>query len=146
VQHFGFVVRDLPPVSAYWKGLGFEALKIDQVPARAGSTYQGAQLLLPHYEGSQKYNQYDYFWVAAPDVPANIYADYLNAPRHREGIQHIALSVADLPKEIARYGKLGYRVEQSGMWGQAGHPGSGAFAFMSTEKVGGLSVALFHPD
>jgi catechol 2,3-dioxygenase-like lactoylglutathione lyase family enzyme len=145
VQHFGFVVSDMPPVSAYWEKLGFPALKIDQIPARADSTYHGKPLLLPHYEGSQKYNQYGYLWVAAPAVPANLYADYMNA-RHREGIQHVALAVPDLQKAIATYEKLGYHVEQFTTWGTAGQPGSGAHAYMDTENVGGVSAELYHAN
>ena len=146
VQHFGFVVRDMPPVSAYWEKLGFPAVKIDQIPARADTTYKGKQLLLPHYEGSQKYNQFTYYWVAAPAVPANIYGDYLKGPHGREGIQHIALAVPDLEKAIAEYEKLGYHVEQFSTWGTLGQPGSGAHAYMDTEKVGGLSAELYHAN
>ena len=76
------------------------AMKIDEIPAREDSTYKGKQLLLPHYESSQKYNQFGYLWAAAPAMPANIYGDYLNGARHREGIQHIALAVPDLQKAI----------------------------------------------
>ncbi len=146
VQHFGFVVSDMPPVSAYWEKLGFAAVKIDQIPARADSTYKGKQLLLPHYEGSQKYNQYSYLWVAAPAVPANVYADYMNAPHHREGIQHIALAVPDLQKAIAAYEKLGYHVVQFTTWGIAGQPGSGAHAYLDTDNVGGVSAELYHAN
>ena len=81
--------------------------------------------------------------MAAPAQPANIYADYMG-PRRREGIQHIALSVPDLDKAIADYGKLGYHVEQFSSWGTIGQPGSGVHAYMDTEKVGGLSAELYH--
>jgi len=144
VQHFGFVVRDLPPVSAYWQKLGFPGLTIVQLPARADTLYKGKQLLLPHYEASQRYDQFTYYWVAAPSMPANIYADYLIA-HHQEGIQHIALAVPDLEKAIAAYDKLGHHVEQSSTWGTTG-PGAGAHAYMDTEKLGGLSAELYHAN
>jgi catechol 2,3-dioxygenase-like lactoylglutathione lyase family enzyme len=146
VQHLGFVVRDMPPVSAYWQRLGFPGLTITQIPAQANSTYKGKPLLLPHYEASQKYDQFTYYWVAAPATPANIYADYLAASHGREGLQHIALAVPDLEKAIAAYGKLGHHVEQSSSWGVAGQPGSGAHAYMDTEKQGGVSAELYHAD
>lgn len=144
IQHFGFSVRDLPPISAYWAKLGFPAMKIDHVPARADSTYKGQPLALAFDEGSQKYDQYSYAWMAAPPVPANIYADYLKAPHHREGMEHIAMTVNDLEKSIANYEALGFHVEQSGTWGEAGKAGSGSYVYMDTEKAGGLSVALVH--
>jgi catechol 2,3-dioxygenase-like lactoylglutathione lyase family enzyme len=146
VQHFGVVVRDIPPVSAYWEKLGFPAMKIDHIPAREDSTYHGKQLLLPHYESSQKYNQFGYLWAAAPAVPANIYGDYLNGPRHREGIQHIALAVPDLQKAIEKYEALGYHVVQFTTWGIAGQPGSGAHAYLDTDNVGGVSAELYHAN
>ncbi|HET7084879.1 MAG TPA: VOC family protein [Rhizomicrobium sp.] len=146
VQHFGVVVRDMPPVSAYWEKLGFPAMKIDQIPAREDSTYKGKQLLLPHYESSQKYNQFGYLWAAAPAEPANIYGDYLNGPRGREGIQHIALAVPNLQKAIAKYETQGYHVVQFTTWGTVGKPGSGAHAYLDTDRVGGVSAELYHAN
>lgn len=143
LQHFGFVVRDLPSVSAYWQKLGFPGLNIQQIPERADTTYKGKQLLLPHYEGGQQYSQFTNYFIAAPAQPANLYADYLNA-HHHEGIQHIALAVPDLDKAIAAYGTLGYHVEMSSTWGTVGQPGSGAHAYMDTEKQGGVSAELYH--
>jgi catechol 2,3-dioxygenase-like lactoylglutathione lyase family enzyme len=146
VQHFGFVVRDMPPVSAYWQKLGFPPAKMGLIPERADTLYKGKQLLLAHYEGPQNYTQFTYYWVAAPADPANIYADYLKRTHGREGIQHIALAVPDLDKAIAAYEKRGYHVEQSSSWGTLGQPGSGAHAYMDTENVGGISAELYHAN
>jgi catechol 2,3-dioxygenase-like lactoylglutathione lyase family enzyme len=146
VQHFGFVVRDMPPVSAYWQKLGFPAVKMGLIPERADTLYKGKKLLLAHYEGGEKHTQFTYYWVAAPAEPANIYADYLKRTHGREGIQHIALSVPDLDKAIADYEKRGYHVEQSSSWGTLGQPGSGAHAYIDTENVGGISAELYHAN
>ena len=147
VQHFGVVVRDMPPVSAYWEKLGFPALKIDHIPAREDSIYKGKKLLLPHYESFQNYNQFGFLWAAAPAVPANIYGDYLNGPpRRREGIQHIALAVPDLKKAVAKYVKLGYQEVQFTTWGVRGKPGSGEHSYMDTDRVGGISAELYHAN
>jgi len=143
VQHFGFVVRDIPSVSAYWQRLGFPGVDMQLIPERADTTYKGKQLLLPHYEGGQQYSQFTNYWIAAPAEPANLYADYLKSHR-REGMQHIALAVPDLDKAIAAYGARGYHVEQFSSWGTIGQPGSGVHAYMDTEKVGGLSAELYH--
>jgi len=143
VQHFGFVVRDIPSVSAYWQKLGFPGIDMQPIPERADTTYKGKPLLLPHYEGGQQYSQFTNYWIAAPAEPANLYADYLKTHR-RGGMQHIALAVPDLEKAIAAYGRLGYHVEQFSSWGTIGQPGSGVHAYMDTEKVGGLSAELYH--
>jgi catechol 2,3-dioxygenase-like lactoylglutathione lyase family enzyme len=146
VQHFGFVVRDMPPVSAYWQKLGFPAVKMGLIPERADTLYKGKQLLLAHYEGGEKHTQFTYYWVAAPAEPSNIYADYLKRTHGREGIQHIALAVPDLGKAIAAYGQRGYHVEQFSSWGTIDQPGSGTHAYMDTENVGGISAELYHAN
>ena len=46
--------------------------------------------------GYQNYTQFSYEWIAAPENPPNIYADFLKA--HREGIQHLGMPVDDLSK------------------------------------------------
>jgi catechol 2,3-dioxygenase-like lactoylglutathione lyase family enzyme len=143
VQHFGFVVKDIPSVSAYWQKLGFPKIDMQFIPPRPGSIYKGKEMLLPHYEGGQQYSQFTNYWVASPTTPPNIYADYMGT-RRREGIQHIALAVPDLQKAITAHDKLGYRVTQFTTWGDVvGKPGSGEHAYLDTEKVGGLSAELY---
>jgi catechol 2,3-dioxygenase-like lactoylglutathione lyase family enzyme len=146
VQHFGFVARDMPSVSAYWQKLGFPPAKMGLIPERADTLYKGKQLLLAHYEGPQNYTQFTYYWVAAPGEPANIYADYLKRTHGHEGIQHLALAVPDLDKAIAAYGQRGYHVVQSSSWGTVPQAGSGAHAYMDTENVGGISAELYHAN
>ena len=146
VQHFGFVARDMPPVSAYWQKLGFPPARMGLIPERADTLYKGRPLLLAHYEGPQDYTQFTYYWVAAPAEPANIYADYLKRTRGSEGIQHIALAVPDLDKAIAAYGTRGFHVEQSSSWGTVPQAGSGVHAYMDTENVGGISAELYHAN
>jgi catechol 2,3-dioxygenase-like lactoylglutathione lyase family enzyme len=145
VEHFGFVVRDIPPVSAYWQKLGLPRIAMELIPERADTTYKGKQLLLPHYEGGQAYSQFTNYWIAAPSEPANIYADYLKG-RRREGIQHIALIVPNHDRAVAAYEKMGYRVTQFSSWGTLGQPGSGVHSYMDTEKVGGLSAELYQAN
>jgi hypothetical protein len=50
--------------------------------------------------------------------------------------------VDDLPKSIAALERLGYRVHQAGAWGEVGKPGSGQYAYMDTDSVGGISLEL----
>ena len=46
------------------------------------------------------------------------------------------------PKSIAMFEKLGYHVHQAGAWGDVGKPGSGQYAYMDTDSVGGISLEL----
>jgi hypothetical protein len=54
----------------------------------------------------------------------------------------MGLPVDDLDKSVAAYEKMGYRVSQSGAWGDVGKPGSGRYAYMNTDSAGGIVVEL----
>jgi catechol 2,3-dioxygenase-like lactoylglutathione lyase family enzyme len=143
VTHFSPVVWDAAAVSAYWEKLGFPAFPIQHATPRADSRYRDQPLSLAFEVGYQRHTQFRYEWISPPPSPPNIYADFLNK-HHREGIQHIGIQVDDLAKSIAAYEKLGYRVHQSGAWGDVGKPGSGQYAYMDTDSAGGISVELVH--
>jgi hypothetical protein len=143
VTHFSPVIRDPAAVSAYWQGLGFPPFPMQHATPRADSRYRGQPLELAFEVGYQRHTQFRYEWISPPASPPNIYADFLNK-RGREGIQHMGILVDDLPKSIAAYEKLGYQVHQSGAWGDVGKPGSGQYAYMTTDSVGGLTVELVH--
>ncbi|PWT89391.1 MAG: hypothetical protein C5B56_07200 [Proteobacteria bacterium] len=143
VTHFGAVVRDGAAVSAYWERLGLPAFPMQQATPRADGRYRGEPLSLAFEVGFQRHAQFRYEWITPPPSPPNIYADFLN--RHRvDGIQHIGMLVDDLPKSIAACERLGYTVHQSGAWGDVGKPGSGQYAYMDTQSVGGISLELVH--
>jgi Glyoxalase/Bleomycin resistance protein/Dioxygenase superfamily len=141
VSHFSPVVWDAAAVSAYWERLGFPAFPMQHAAPRADSRYRDQPLSLAFEVGYQRHTQFRYEWISPPPNPANIYADFLNK-HHREGIQHIGMPVEDLPKSVSAYEKLGYHVHQSGAWGDVGKPGSGQYAYMDTDSVGGISVEL----
>jgi hypothetical protein len=37
---------------------------------------------------------------------------------------------------------LGFEVSQSGAWGEKGKPGSGRFAYVDTDAIGGVTIEL----
>jgi hypothetical protein len=47
-----------------------------------------------------------------------------------------------MDRAIAEWGETGFRVTQSGAWGQAGRKGSGRFAYLDTEKIVGVALEL----
>ncbi len=141
VSHFSPVVWDAAAVSRYWESLGFPAFPMQHATARADSRYRGEPLSLAFEVGYQHHTQFRYEWISPPPNPPNIYADFLNRHR-REGIQHMGLPVDDLDTSVAAYEKMGYRVSQSGAWGDVGKPGSGRYAYMNTDSAGGIVVEL----
>jgi catechol 2,3-dioxygenase-like lactoylglutathione lyase family enzyme len=143
VSHFGFVVWDAAAVSAYWERLGFPAFPMQHATPRADARYRDDPLSLAFEVGFQRHTQFQFEWISPPPSPPNIYADFLNR-HHREGIQHIGIEVENLANRIEAYKALGYHVHQSGAWGEVGKPGSGHYAYMDTDLVGGVSVELIH--
>jgi hypothetical protein len=141
ITHLGAVVWNAAAVSAYWERLGFPAFPMQHATPREDGRYKGSPLSLAFDVGFQRHAQFKYEWVSPPPAPPNIYADFLNK-HHSEGIQHIGMLVDDLPKSIAAFQKLGYHVHQSGAWGEVGKPGSGQYAYMDTDLVGGISLEL----
>ncbi|MGO8718392.1 MAG: VOC family protein [Acidobacteriaceae bacterium] len=143
VSHFGSVVREIGPVSAYWQRLGFPAIPIEHATPREDMRYRGKPLWFSFDVGFQRYNQqFTFEWIAAPATPPNIYADFLKL--HGEGIQHIGMPVDDLSKAVAAYEKLGYHIWQTGAWGDVGKKDSGQYDYMDTDSIGGISVELIH--
>lgn len=143
VSHIAFVIRDSGPVSAYWAKLGFPVMPVAHASPREGSTYHGKPLLLPFDVGWGRYTKPTFEWIIPPQTPANCYADTLRS--HGEGVHHLGLPVDDLDQAVAAYGKLGHSVLQSGGWGEDGKKGSGRYAYMDTDSIGGVTVELIHP-
>jgi Glyoxalase/Bleomycin resistance protein/Dioxygenase superfamily len=142
VSHLSPVVHQLKDTSVFWEGLGFPSFRMEHATPREDSRYRGHSLALTFDVGYQHYDQFSYEWISSPSMPPNVYADFLK--KHGEGIQHIGLVVADLDKTVAGYQKLGYRVWQSGAWGDVGKADSGQYAYMDTDSIGGVSVELIH--
>ena len=141
ITHFGAVVWNPAAVSAFWERLGFPAFPMQHATPRADGRYKGSPLSLAFDVGFQRQAQFRYEWISAPPSPPNIYADFLN--KHRsEGVQHIGMLVDNLPTSIVAFEKLGYHVHQAGAWGDVGKPGSGQYAYMDTDSVGGISLEL----
>ena len=87
----------------------------------------------------QRHTQLAYEWIVPPAEPS-FYGEFLKA--HGEGIQHFGVPTGDMDKSIAEYEKLGHKVAQSGAWGEAGKKGSGRYAYMDTDVIGGVSAEL----
>jgi hypothetical protein len=69
-----------------------------------------------------------------------VYEDHLKA--HAEGFHHLGINVDDMDQGIAEWTRPGFAVSQSGGWGEEGKPGSGRFAYIDTDAIGGVTVEL----
>ena len=143
ISHVGFVVREAEGPSTYWQKLGFPAMPKSHASPREDSRYHGKPLWLDFDVCWQRHTQFTYEWIIPPADPPNLYLDYLRA--HGEGVQHLGVPVDDLEKSIAEYQKLGYSVGQSGAWGETGKKGSGRYAYMDTDSIGGVVAEVIRP-
>jgi len=139
LSQIAFVVRDPAAASAYWQKLGFPAMTKSHADPRPDQRYRGKPASFGFDMYWQRHTQLAYEWIVPPAEP-NFYSEFLKA--HGEGIQHLGVPVEDMDKAIAEYEKLGYKVAQSGAWGEAGKKGSGRYAYMDTDSIGGVSAEL----
>jgi methylmalonyl-CoA/ethylmalonyl-CoA epimerase len=138
VTQFAFVARDIHAVSAYWQKLGFPAMDFTH-PALTNRAYRGQPGRFDQELGWQRQGKVVYEWIQ-PLAGPTVYEDGLKA--HGEGINHIAFDTGDMEKTIAQWGAAGYGIAQSGNWGETGKAGSGRFAYVDTNPVGGVLVEL----
>ena len=140
LQHsqFAFVVRNPQPVSLFWKRLGFPELSLTHGVVRDLS-YRGQPGFFDQELGWQRHGKVVYEWCMPLKGP-NVYEDHLQ--RHGEGVHHLGFQVNDIDRVIRSWKTLGFEVSQSGAWGEAGKPGSGRFAYVDTDSIGGVTVEL----
>ena len=140
LQHsqFAFVVRNPQPVSHFWKRLGFPELSLTHGLLRDLS-YRGQPGFFDQELGWQRHGKVVYEWCIPLKGP-NVYEDHLQ--RHGDGVHHLGFQVNDIDRVIRSWKTLGFEVSQSGAWGEAGKPGSGRFAYVDTDSIGGVTVEL----
>ncbi len=138
ISQFAFVVRDLMPVSDFWKKLGMPEMSITQ-PVLGNRIYRGNPGQFDQKLGWQRHGKVVYEWVMPLRGPT-VYLDFLRA--HGEGFHHLAFEVEDLDRAIAQWAALGIGTSQSGSWGEEGKPGSGRFAYLDTDSIGGVTIEL----
>ena len=139
VTQFAFVVDSLPPVSAYWKKLGFPEFEVTH-PALTGLFFKGQPTRYEQDLGWQRHGAVPFEWCVPPAGSSTVYSEYLRI--HGAGLQHIAFEVSDMDQAIARDKQLGFETVQGGGWGQDGKPGSGRFGYVDTGTAGGLTIEL----
>jgi catechol 2,3-dioxygenase-like lactoylglutathione lyase family enzyme len=138
LAQFAFVVRDLAAVSAFWKKVGLPELELTH-PAISDRLYHGQPASFDQELGWQRHGAVTYEWIRSVAAPT-VYDDFLKA--HGEGLHHLAFEVSDLDRALASWKAAGFEAVQSGAWGEKGKPGSGRYAYVGTESVGGVFVEL----
>jgi catechol 2,3-dioxygenase-like lactoylglutathione lyase family enzyme len=138
IIQYAFAVRDPNPVSQYWQRLGFPAFEVVPVVGRE-KRYRGQPAEFDMNLGWQRHGTVPFEWCIPLGGPT-VYADHIEV--HGEGFHHIGLRTKDLDELVEKWNGLGVEVIQSGAWGEKGKPGSGRYAYMDTDSIGGIAVEL----
>lgn len=137
-SQYAFVVRELEPVSEYWARLGLPEFQVTH-GALSNLRYRGAEAAFDQRLGWQRHGRIVYEWIE-PLLGPNVYDEALRL--RGEGFHHLAFDVADMDEAIRFFEERGFPCSQSGAWGEVGKPGSGRFAYIDTEKLGGITLEL----
>jgi len=135
---YAFAVENPEPVSKFWAKVGLPVMDITH-PGLKESRYYGKPADFDMNLGWQRHGDVTYEWCIPLKGPT-VYHDHIK--KHGEGVQHIGINVPDIDQVIKKWEDLGYKVAQSGAWGEKGKPGSGRYAYIDTDEIGGLMVEL----
>jgi hypothetical protein len=138
ITQFAFVAKAAEPASSFWAKLGFPKMEVNR-SVSTDRRYRGKPAEFEMDLGWHRHGKIVYEW-ALPLKGPSTYEDHIRA--HGEGFHHFGVGVEDMDAAIAKWESLGYPVAQSGGWGQAGKPGSGRFAYVDTDAIGGVLVEL----
>ena len=138
VTQFAFAVRYLMPVSLYWEKLGFPAMAVTHGTLRE-LRYRGEPGRFDMKLGWQRHGKVDYEWIQSIEGP-DIYLEHMD--KHGEGFHHLAFQVKDMEQDLEWWAERGYPESMSGAWGAKDKPGSGRFAYVDTQSIGGTDVEL----
>lgn len=137
-SQYAFAIKDPQPVSDFWEKAGLPAFQMTH-PENWDKQYFGMAANYDMKLGWQRHGDIVYEWCI-PLAPPNVYSDHIR--KHGEGLQHFAFQVNDMDAASRFFESHGYKISQSGGWGQKGKPGSGRFAYVDLEKIGGMTVEL----
>ncbi len=138
VTQYAFAVKELEPVSEYWVKLGFPAMEFTHGKL-TNLKYHRRPADFDMRLGWQRHGNVVYEWIQSLRGP-DVYIDHMKV--HGEGFHHLAFGVDDMDKDLVWWTEKGHPESMSGGWGVEGKPGSGRFAYVDTQALGGTDVEL----
>lgn len=143
-NQYAFAIKDGKQVSAYWSKLGFPPFEFTHSDVW-DKEYYGQNADFDMNLGWQRHADIVFEWCIPTKSPT-VYEDHIKS--HGEGIQHFGFAVTDMENAIKYFNEKGFVISMSGGWGEKGKSGSGRFAYVNTEKIGGETIELLwnYPD
>jgi catechol 2,3-dioxygenase-like lactoylglutathione lyase family enzyme len=138
LSQFAFLAKDLKATSDFWKRLGFPEITVSYGPIH-DRVYRGQPGQFEQELGWQRHGEIVYEWIRILESPT-VYDEFLKS--HGEGVHHLGFNASDIDELASEWDPRGFVVAQSGRWGEKGKPGSGRFAYVDTDSIGGVLVEL----
>lgn len=139
-SQFAFAIKpgSVEKVSGYWEKLGFPPMEVTHGETW-GKEYYGVPSDFDMELGWHRFGKIVYEWCI-PLKPPTVYEDHIK--KYGEGFQHFGFRVEDMDQAIDFFEDKDYKVSMSGGWGEKGKPGSGRFAYVDLEGIGGETIEL----
>ena len=137
-NQYAFAIEDPAPVSDFWASLDFPPLEVTHGSVH-DKMYFGKVSDFDMKLGWQRHGSVVFEWCIPLKSPT-VYADHIE--KKGEGIQHFGFAVPDMDQAIQYFEAEGYQVSMSGGWGDKGKPGSGRFAYVDLDAIGGMTIEL----
>ena len=137
-NQYAFAIKEVQPVSDYWVSAGLPEFEITHGEVW-DKMYFGKPSDFDMKLGWQRHGNVVYEWCI-PLKPPTVYADHIRV--RGEGIQHFGFAVQDIDEAIKFFEERNYKVSMSGGWGIKGQKGSGRFAYIDLNPIGGMTVEL----
>ncbi len=137
-NQFAFAIRDPKPVSDFWVSAGLPEFEITH-DELWDKEYFGQPANFDMNLGWQRHGSIVYEWCIPLKTP-NVYEDHIRV--HGEGVQHFGFATQDMDAAVKFFTVKGFKVSQSGGWGDKGQKGSGRFSYIDLGKIGGMTMEL----
>lgn len=136
IVQYAIVAPDLKKVASFYESLGFGGMPVDH-NISVNRKYRGQPGKFEMNLGWWRWGDVTFEWIE-PLVGPSVYHEFLKD--RGEGFHHLAFSVTDMDKAVELLTAKGAPESQSGGWDSP--TSKGRFAYMDTERYGGVSTEL----
>ncbi len=137
IVQYALCTFDVDRVLNFYSRLGFDNGGVDRDNKGLIRRYRGRECDFRMHMGWSRWGS-TRLEILQPTREYSIYDEFLE--RHGEGFHHIAFAVGDMDAAVAMMKERGVQVSQDGAWGRKDV--EGRFAYLDTERHGGLTIEL----
>ncbi len=137
-NQYAFATSHPKEVSKFWSRFGLPKMDITHTDVH-DKEYYSKKAEFDMELGWQRHGEIVYEWCIPLKEP-NVYQDHI--AEKGEGFHHFGFKTENMEQSLNFFIEKGFVVSQSGGWGEKGKPGSGKFAYIDPNPLGGVAVEL----